>query len=48
MNQGRINLQHWHLIVAPLTSMGITLFLITFIGEAVREAFDPKVYSRLK
>ena len=48
MNQGRINLQHWHLIVAPLASMGVTLFLITFIGEAVREAFDPKVYSRLK
>ena len=48
MNQGRINLQNWHLIVAPLASMGITLFLITFIGEAVREAFDPKVYSRLK
>ena len=48
MSQGRNNLQHWHLILAPLMSMGITLFLITFIGEAVREAFDPKVYSRLK
>ena len=25
-----------------------SLFLITFIGEAIREAFDPKVYSRLR
>ena len=48
MNQGRTNLQHWHLILAPLMPMGIKSFLITFIGEAVREAFDPKVYSRLK
>ena len=48
ISQGRTNLQYWHLIVAPLFSMGATLFLITFIGEAIREAFDPKVYSRLR
>ena len=48
ISQGRTNLQYWHLIVAPLFSMGGTLFLITFIGEAVREAFDPKVFSRLR
>ncbi len=48
ISQGRTNLQYWHLIVAPLFSMGGTLFLITFIGEAIREAFDPKVYSRLR
>ena len=46
--QGKANLQYWHLIVVPLSAIGITLFLITFIGEAIREAFDPKVYSRLK
>ncbi len=46
--QGKSNLQYWHLIVVPLSAIGITLFLITFIGEAIREAFDPKVYSRLR
>ena len=46
--QGRTNLQYWHLIIAPLFAMGGTLFLITFIGEAIREAFDPKVHSRLR
>ena len=48
MAQGRTNLQYWHLIVSPLCAIGATLFLITFIGEAIREAFDPKVYSRLR
>jgi len=46
--QGKSNLQYWHLIAIPLSAIGITLFLITFIGEAIREAFDPKVYSRLR
>ncbi len=48
MAQGRTNLQYWHLIVSPIIAMGGTLFLITFIGEAIREAFDPKVHSRLR
>ena len=48
INQGKENLQYWHLIVSPLFCIGGTLFLITFIGEAVREAFDPKVFSRLR
>ena len=46
--QGKSNLQYWHLILVPLSAIGTTLFLITFIGEAVREAFDPKVFSRLR
>ena len=48
MAQGRNNLQYWPLIISPLFSIGATLFLITFIGEAIREAFDPKVHSRLR
>ena len=48
ISQARENLSAWHLIVTPLSAMAITLFLITFIGEAVREAFDPKTYSRLR
>jgi ABC-type microcin C transport system permease subunit YejE len=26
----------------------VTLLLVVFIGEAVREAFDPREYSRLR
>ena len=47
-SQGAENLQYWHLVVFPLIAMGTTLFLITFIGEGIREAFDPKVHSRLR
>ena len=38
----------WWLVFFPLGAMFITLLLIVFIGEAVREAFDPKEYSRLR
>lgn len=48
MQQGLANIEKWWLILTPLSAMFCTLLLITFIGEAVREAFDPKVYSRLR
>lgn len=48
MNQGMQNIEKWWLISTPLLSMFLTLLSITFIGEAFREAFDPKVYSRLR
>ena len=48
VSQGLSNLQYWHLVLFPLLIIGITLFLITLIGEAVRSAFDPKVHSRLR
>jgi microcin C transport system permease protein len=48
MGQGLENIDNWWLIMTPLTVMFLTLLCITFIGEAIREAFDPKVYSRLK
>ena len=50
IGQGREYVQQgeWHLTVFPLLAMFITLQLIVFIGEAVREAFDPKVFSRLR
>tara|TARA_X000001036_G_C20691606_1_gene809607 strand:+ start:3345 stop:4526 length:1182 start_codon:yes stop_codon:yes gene_type:complete len=47
-SQGAANLQYWHLVIFPMGAMGGTLFLITFIGEGIREAFDPKVHSRLR
>jgi microcin C transport system permease protein len=36
------------LVVAPLSAMFSTLLIVTFIGEAIREAFDPRVFSRLR
>jgi microcin C transport system permease protein len=48
LKQALENLDNWHLLIFPIVAMTITLFMITFIGEAIREAFDPKVYSRLR
>ncbi len=48
LSQAKQNLQVWHLVVFPLGAMFVTLQLVVFIGEAVREAFDPKVFSRLR
>lgn len=48
LGQGVTNINSWWLTAAPVTSLFLTLMLITFIGEAVREAFDPKDYSKLK
>ena len=48
LGQAKENLKVWHLVVFPLGAMFLTLQLIVFIGEAVREAFDPKVFSRLR
>lgn len=38
----------WHLVLFPLGALFATLLMVVFIGEAIREAFDPKVYSRLR
>ncbi len=38
----------WWLVLTPLSALFLTLLMVTFIGEAVREAFDPKVFSRLR
>ncbi len=48
LKQALENLDNWHMLVFPIIAMTVTLFMITFIGEAIREAFDPKVYSRLR
>ena len=34
------------LILAPFAALTATLVLVVFIGESVREAFDPKQYAR--
>ena len=48
LNQGREDITNWWLIASPLTAIFLTLLSITFIGEGLREAFDPKVHSRLR
>jgi microcin C transport system permease protein len=48
IGQGTENLTKWWLVVFPLGAMFITLLLVVFIGEAVREAFDPKEFSQLQ
>jgi ABC-type microcin C transport system permease subunit YejE len=34
------------LILSPFTALTVTLVLVVFIGESVREAFDPKRHAR--
>jgi microcin C transport system permease protein len=48
IGQGMENLTKWWLVFFPLGTLFTTLLLVVFIGEAVREAFDPKEYSRLR
>ncbi len=48
VNQGISDIRYWWLILSPMGASFTTLLLISFIGEGVREAFDPKVHSRLR
>jgi len=48
ISQGTENLANWWLVLFPLSALFFTLLLVVFIGEAVREAFDPKEFSQLQ
>jgi microcin C transport system permease protein len=48
IGQGTENLTTWWLVLFPLSALFVTLLLVVFIGEAVREAFDPKEFSQLQ
>lgn len=49
LRQGLENVKHHpYLITTPVIALATTLFAVVMIGEAVREAFDPKVFSRLR
>jgi microcin C transport system permease protein len=48
LSQGISNLSSWWLTLSPMVAMFVTLMLIAFIGESVREALDPKIYSRMR
>jgi microcin C transport system permease protein len=48
IGEGIDNLSSWWLVFFPIGALFLTLLLIVFIGESVRDSFDPKDYSRLR
>ena len=48
LDVGLSNITKWWMVFSPVSAQFFTLLAIVFIGEGVREAFDPKVYSRLR
>ncbi|MHC4932633.1 MAG: ABC transporter permease subunit [Planctomycetota bacterium] len=49
LRQGLENVRDYpHLVTVPVVALAATLYCVVIIGEAVREAFDPKVFSRLR
>ncbi|MGJ8661872.1 MAG: ABC transporter permease subunit, partial [Bacteroidota bacterium] len=48
LSDGVANLDAPWIVSSVFISMVILLLLITFIGEAVREAFDPKKFTYYK
>jgi len=45
LQQGSSNLDAWWIAASVIAIMVITLTTVIFIGEAVREAFDPKMHT---
>lgn len=45
LRQGMENLQKPWIVSSVVIAMVLVLIMVTFIGEAVREAFDPKKYT---
>lgn len=43
--QGWTAISAWWIVAAVVGAMVVTLVAVTFIGEAVREALDPKLYT---
>ena len=44
LKQGTDNLESPWIVTSVVIAMTVVLMLVTFIGEAIREAFDPKVF----
>lgn len=45
LKQGTDNLESWWIVTSVVVAMTIVLMLVTYIGEAIREAYDPKKFS---
>ncbi len=43
--QGTANLQSPWIVTSVVVAMTIVLLMVAYIGEAIREAFDPKQFS---
>jgi microcin C transport system permease protein len=48
MRQGMGNLSSYWLSLYPAIALFIVLLLIAFVGEGIRDAFDPREYSRME
>ncbi len=48
IRQGMANIFSWWLVLFTFTALFFTLILVVFVGEAVRQAFDPRAFSRLR
>jgi len=45
LQQGWANMDAWWIVGSVVLAMVIALLTVTFVGEAVREAFDPKMHT---
>jgi microcin C transport system permease protein len=45
LKQGTANLDAPWIVASAFTALSLILILITFVGEAIREAFDPKKFT---
>jgi len=48
LHQGWSNMDAWWIVGSVILAMTVTLISVTFIGEAIREAFDPKMHTTYK
>ena len=45
LQQGWTNMGAWWISASVMSALVITLMTVTFIGEGIREAFDPKMFT---
>ncbi len=45
LQQGWSNMSAWWISSSVVSALVITLMIVTFTGEGIREAYDPKMYS---
>ncbi len=45
LSQGWQNMEAWWIVSSVVAAMVITLMTVTFVGEGIREAFDPKLHT---
>jgi microcin C transport system permease protein len=45
LSQGWQNMDAWWVVSSVVAALVITLMTVTFIGEGIREAFDPKLHT---